>query len=248
MSDEQTKPKKPGQGGANVQERIRNLVQQVNDLTDLLRNQRQMLKERGMTLPTGSLDNLRALKTRMDGLSRQIINTQVELRQLRALAETTALINSELETDVVLNQVMDTVINLTGAERGYIVLKNKETGAFDEFQVARGLETSELSGHSDEPGKNEFIISKTIVNEVARSGLPILTDNASQDDRFQGQQSIVARHAGFDDSHGPATQSGNRPMRPGVCRSVLRPRLEDSPRGPQLPGVRASQRPASSVR
>ena len=40
-----------------------------------------------------------------------------ELRSLRALAETTALINSAQKADDVLNQVMDTVIALTGAER-----------------------------------------------------------------------------------------------------------------------------------
>lgn len=169
--------------------RVRQLTEQVDNIIELLRSQRDQLQQRGMTLPSGALDNLQSLRKRIDVLSRQLTNTYVELRQLRALADTTALINSSLETEAVLNQVMDTVISLTGAERGYIVLKNRQTGEFDQFQVARGLDTAQLADQSG--GRNELIVSKTIVNEVAQTGTPVLTDNASQDDRYRGQQSIV---------------------------------------------------------
>lgn len=174
-------------------ELVRKLSKQVDDLVQLLRSQRDMLKQRGMNLPSGSLDNLRTLKSNIDTLGKQVSNGTVELQRLRALADTTALINSSQETDAVLDQVMDTVISLTGAERGYIVLRDRETGEFDQFRVARGLETGQLMDAGDEPdaNKNEFIVSKTIVNEVAATGEAVLTDNASQDDRYRGQQSIV---------------------------------------------------------
>ncbi|MEL7235409.1 MAG: GAF domain-containing protein, partial [Chloroflexota bacterium] len=103
--------------------------------------------------------------------------------QLRALADTTALIASTLDVDEVLNQVMDTVVRLTGAERGYIVLKNKETGEM-EFRVARGMAQEQLD-------QSEFIVSRTIVNRVTETAKPVLTDNASADPRFQEQKSIV---------------------------------------------------------
>jgi PAS domain S-box-containing protein len=177
-----------------TQEQIRNITHHVNDLTELLRSQREMLQKRGMNLPSGSLDNLRSLKTRVEELGKRLVNTQIELRQLRALAETTALINSALDTDTVLNQVMDTVISLTGAERGYIVMKNRDTGELDQYRVARGLDKEQLGAKSDDPEgkKNGIIISSTIVNQVAQTGEAILTDNASQDDRFADQQSIVS--------------------------------------------------------
>lgn len=189
MSDEQSS----NQDGPTTQERVRQLSKQVDDLMALLQSQRELLKQRGMTLPAGSLENLRTLKKRIDGLTRHQTGTLVELQRLRALADTTALINSSLDTDSVLNQVMDTVINLTGAERGYIVLRNRKTGAFDEFRVARGIEQNQLMDTGDEPSdrKGEFIVSRTIVNEVAQTGEAVLTDNASQDDRYRGQQSIV---------------------------------------------------------
>lgn len=180
----------------SIQDQVRQIIQRLNDLMELLRSQRELLKQRGMNLPSGSLDNLRVLKKRVDKLAKQLVNSQVELRQLRALAETTSLINSSLETDVVLEQVMDTVINLTGAERGYIVMKNRETGELDQFRVARGIDEEQLPGmaRSDDPGdrRSEFIVSRTIVNEVAATGEPVLTDNASADERYQGQQSIVS--------------------------------------------------------
>lgn len=177
----------------NTLEQIRQLQQRANDLIELMRSQRELLKQRGMNLPSGSLDNLRTLKLKLDNIQKQLGNNLVELQSLRALADTTALINSTLDTDTVLNQVMDTVIALTGAERGYIVLKNRETGVLDQFRVARGMDQEALGVRGDEPsGKaNEFIVSKTIVNEVAQTGEAVLTDNASQDSRYQGQQSIV---------------------------------------------------------
>jgi class 3 adenylate cyclase/PAS domain-containing protein len=180
----------------NSSARLSAIVKRVNDLTELLRSQRELLRQKGVNLPAGALDNLRSLKARLDALLRQVDNSKVELQRLRALAETTALINSSRDTDSVLNQVMDTVINLTGAERGYIVLKNRATGEFDQFRVARGIDSSQLafngSDESNSGGKrNELIVSKTIVNEVAETGQAVITDNASNDERYRDQQSIV---------------------------------------------------------
>jgi len=176
--------------GRQTQNQVRGISQQITDLVQLLTSQRQMLQKRGMNLPSGSLDSLNTLKRRLDALSRQLLTEQLELRRLRGLADTTALINSSLEVNDVLNQIMDTVINLTGAERGYIMLKNIQTGEL-EFAVARGIDREQLVGQAEDGGKSEHIVSKTVVNQVAETGEPILTDNASQDTRFQGQQSVV---------------------------------------------------------
>ncbi len=176
--------------------RLNAILKRVNDLTELLRSQRELLRQKGINLPAGALDNLRSLKARLEALLRQLDNNKIELQRLRALADTTALINSSRDTDSVLNQVMDTVINLTGAERGYIVLKNRATGEFDQFRVARGIDSAQLSFNgADEANtggkKNELIVSKTIVNEVAETGKAVITDNASNDERYRDQQSIV---------------------------------------------------------
>jgi len=174
-----------------TQDYVRQLTSRVNDLIEVLRSQREILQQRGMNLPPASLDGLRTLKSRLEGLSRQLTGAQIELKQLRALADNYAVINSSLDTETVLNQVMDTVIGITGAERGYIVMKNKETGELDQFKVARGLDRSQLMSDDVPNRKGEFMISKSIIRDVAVTGEPVLTDNASMDSRYGEQKSVV---------------------------------------------------------
>ena len=167
----------------STQEQLRQLTQEVLTLEDLLRIQRGVLRQHAVGLPLGSIETVEKMRQQLDALAGQLMSRQIELRQLRALAETTALINSSLDTDSVLNQVMDTVIQLTGAERGYIMLTSKVTRRL-EFRVARGIDREQL-------GRNEFIVSDTIVNQVFSTGQPVLTDNARSDPRYQSQESIV---------------------------------------------------------
>jgi adenylate cyclase len=166
-----------------IQEQVRQLTQGVNEMVELLRSQQEVLRQYGMNLPSGSLDGLRKVRMRVDTLNTQLMGAQSELRQLRGLAETTSLINSSLDTSDVLNQVIDKVVQLTGAERGYIVLKNQVTGAM-EFRVARGIDQEQLEAQ-------DFIVSNTIVNRVATTGEPVLTHNAQNDPIYRGQESIV---------------------------------------------------------
>ena len=164
-------------------ERIRAIDQRVSDLVDLLRAQRDLLRENGLSLPPGVVSSLRSVREDLQALARRAQDPRDELAQLRALADTTALINSTLDLDEVLNTVMDTVIALTGAERGYIVLREAGEGEMT-FRVARNLDRTTLEA-------SDFIVSRTIVSRVAASGEPLLTTNAQEDDRFSAQESVV---------------------------------------------------------
>lgn len=166
-----------------VQVQLRQLKKRTQDASQLLKQQHQILRQRGMTLPSGAIDGLRNLRTGIDSLSRMLLDSQVELRQLRKLADTSALINSAQETDEVLNQVMETVIQLTQAERGYIVLRNRETDKL-EFRVARGM-------GADESEDSQRIVSWSVINKVAESGEPVLTDNAATDSNINTGDSIL---------------------------------------------------------
>jgi adenylate cyclase len=107
-----------------------------------------------------------------------------EKEQLTALYEVSQVVNSTLDLSEVLNIVMDTIISLTEAERGFLMLLDKETGELD-FKVARNMDRETLAGSS-------FEISRTIVNRVAVEGEPILTTNAQADPRFSAQASVVS--------------------------------------------------------
>ncbi|WP_343423062.1 hypothetical protein [Candidatus Flexifilum breve] len=114
MSDTATNnmnPLKPTQSG---QEQLRQLKQEVAKLDDLLRVQQSTLRPYAVGLPADALRKASGMTSKMESLTLDLLNRQIELRQLRALAQTTALINSTLDTDEVLTQVMDTVIQLTG--------------------------------------------------------------------------------------------------------------------------------------
>jgi adenylate cyclase len=79
---------------------------------------------------------------------------------------------------------MDTIIQLTGAERGYLMLRNEETGEF-EFRIARNVDRQTLDS-------SDFEVSRSVVMRVAEGGEPILTTNAQEDQRFQHAESIVS--------------------------------------------------------
>lgn len=104
-------------------------------------------------------------------------------QHLATLYEITRKLNSSLDLDEVLSYVMDRVIEVTGAERGMLMLRDEESGALD-FRVARDIDQTDLD-------KPKFQISRTIVNKVAESGHPLLTDNAQ--DSFSEQESIVMK-------------------------------------------------------
>jgi adenylate cyclase len=167
----------------SVQDEVRRLSQAITSLIDALREQRQLLRQRGMGLPPGTINGLKNIHEKLENLSQQLTIDHVLLQQLRALAQTTELINSSLDLDQVLNEVIDRVIALTGAERGYIVLRDEETGQMA-FRIARNLDRQTI----DEGG---FIVSRTIVEEVSRTGIPVVTTNAQSDPRFSSQASVV---------------------------------------------------------
>lgn len=156
----------------------------LEDVSGLLRTQRDMLRQRGMNLPDRSMKNIRTLRKSFDSLGVAVVDGYQELHSLRALADMTAVINSSQNTDEVLNQVMDKAIELTGADRGYIMLQNKITGEL-EVRVDRGLDQKALAQNKD------AVVSTTVVRNVVETGQPVLTDNASEDKRYVGQDSVV---------------------------------------------------------
>ena len=152
------------------------------------------------TYPT---ENLRKIRIALETLSancegpqaaiaRDALNDleQVEQRQdageqerLAALFKVCRALGSSLEIGEVLRETMDSVIQLTGAERGFLMLVNQETGELS-FQAARNFQQENLN-------KSEMEVSHSVIQDVIRSGEGILTTNAQFDDRFSKQESIT---------------------------------------------------------
>lgn len=165
---------------------LRQLQSTAEETADALHKQDEILRTRGMSLPSNALQTINRIGKRLGKVETDVINEQTELGQLRSLAQTSAMINTSLDLDDVLNNAMDVVINLTGAERGYIVLRDADSGELD-FRVRRESELMPQQGGSDAPQ-----ISHTILNEVLETGEPLLADNAYKDERLQSGMSIAA--------------------------------------------------------
>ncbi|MEQ8673928.1 MAG: adenylate/guanylate cyclase domain-containing protein [Aggregatilineales bacterium] len=164
---------------------LRYLKSLSEEIGESLRSQREILKKRGMSLPPMAIQTLSSIEGDLKSLERAVLEDQTELGQLRALADTTALISTTLDLDMVLHQAMDVVINLTGAERGYIILVDQDTGELD-YRIRQESELLPQQGGSGIPQ-----ISQTILREVLETGDPLLTDNAYKDERLQGNVSIA---------------------------------------------------------
>ncbi|MDH5607115.1 MAG: GAF domain-containing protein, partial [Anaerolineae bacterium] len=134
-------------------------------------------------LPAPTVEGLNQLVSSLTRLSRTIQTQEEERNNLLALADMGQVINSSLDTNEVLRIVMDTIVRITGAERGFLMLRNEE-GEMT-IRLARDWEQESLD-------PSEFEVSNTIVNRVAEEGQPVLTTNAQEDPRFGGQESIIA--------------------------------------------------------
>lgn len=104
-------------------------------------------------------------------------------QQLATLFEVSQLVNSTLQLDDLLQIVMDRAITVTGAERGFLMLRDETSGSLH-FSVARNLRQQDVE-------ESSFQVSRSVVNRVAEEGEPVLTDNASEDPRFVDSVSIA---------------------------------------------------------
>jgi len=105
--------------------------------------------------------------------------------RFEALVRIGNTINSSLSLKRVLSEVMDSLVELMQAERGFLMLRESD-GSFKVY-VARGLDHVNLD-------QNQFAFSKTIVNQVLDTGKLVLTTNAQEDPRFDGQLSVAYYH------------------------------------------------------
>ena len=157
-------------------------IQILIELTDGLRATRQTAIS-GADLPAEFREKLAQLSSGLNNLRRQAAENTLERDNLLALAHIGQVVNSSLKLDDVLRIVMDTIVRLTGAERGFLMLRDAQS----EFsiRIARNWEQETVEA-------GEFAISRTVVNRVVAEGQPILTTNAQEDPRFDSQASIIA--------------------------------------------------------
>ena len=169
MNAENSRPVKLG-------EQALSLCNQANKLRSLLEKDKK-------GLPPEAFTELEGLRSSLTRLSEKVAAFETEHNNLIALAEVGQVVNSSLDVDEVLRIVMDTIVRLSRAERGFLMLR--EAGGEMVTSVARNWEKASINS-------SELTVSKTVVQRVIDSGEPLVTTNAQEDQRFMGQESIVA--------------------------------------------------------
>jgi GAF domain-containing protein len=109
-------------------------------------------------------------------------NSQPTSDRLALLYRLSRTFNSSLDLNEVLDLVIDEVIKILKAERGFVLLFGPEGS--QTFSAARGLDQQTI----DDPQSQ---ISQSVIQKVASEGQPILTSDAQSDTRFNMRQSIM---------------------------------------------------------
>ncbi len=91
-------------------------------------------------------------------------------------------LNSELRLPRLLELILDTVIELTSAERGFVLLGDGE-GSELKIKVARNIDQQSLE-------RGEASFSRSIAERAAREAAPIVTLDAAGDERFEAALSV----------------------------------------------------------
>lgn len=169
-------------GTPSLGKQISDMSKLAADVKALLSSQKELLSKAGLGFPPGVMDGLSQLRNTLEKAAPIVTAQEAENDRMLALANTGNVINSSLELNTVLAEVMDTIVRLTGAERGFLMLKDAQGEL--QFSLGRNVEKESLDSTA-------FQVSRTVTGAVAQSGEPVVTTNAQADPRFSAQESVV---------------------------------------------------------
>ena len=167
----------------NEQTRPIALAEQMTALRQVIQKTSAALQSARYEVPPEALEGLSQAEGEIERLAKLIASAEAQFRHMLALTEIGQVVNSTLELGEVLRIVMDNIVGLSHAERGFLMLKD-ETGSLV-TRVARNWEKESIN-------PAESAVSHTVIQKVVESGEAILTTNAQQDPRLSGQESIIA--------------------------------------------------------
>jgi class 3 adenylate cyclase/GAF domain-containing protein len=180
-----------------ARDQVQRMRASLAELNGALAKQAQILRLREIAMPQEVSRDLDRLDNALAAFERILTKENPELAQLRSLSKTYALINSSLDLDTVLGQALDEIIQITGASRGFILLRSPETGRY-EFRTLQGFDHAlrasiEIGpmGEALDTLMADNAISRSILNTVLESGEPLLTDNATADPRINANLTVM---------------------------------------------------------
>ncbi|MCP4677230.1 MAG: GAF domain-containing protein [Deltaproteobacteria bacterium] len=110
------------------------------------------------------------------------LSSRVSSEGWERLFRINARLNSEQRVGRLLELIMDTAIEITGAERGFLLIVNHKGEL--KVRCARNIDQESLT-----PGEQSF--SGSVAVRAFELGEPVLTTDAQEDERFQSMLSVV---------------------------------------------------------
>ncbi|MFN7210960.1 MAG: GAF domain-containing protein [Aggregatilineales bacterium] len=124
---------------------------------------------------------LKSLEELLEKLAEERLHASHQTR-IAKLYEVSRAIGSSLDLQTVLNQVMDAIIALTDAERGFLLIQDDDGNLT--IPVRRNFDQETI-------GMDSVSISRTVTSRVLETNQAIVTTNAQEDPRFSGQTSVI---------------------------------------------------------
>ena len=163
---------------------IQSIQRQFQDVHTLLMNVVDALSRNGNPIISTAIQDVTRVSEKIRKLELGVNDhATVRQSQLGALMGIGRVINSSRGLQRVLEEVMDTLIALMRAERGFLMLRDPNDGILKP-EISRGIDHLNLD--------EEIIkVSQTIVRKVSSTGESVLTTNAQADPRFENQMSVA---------------------------------------------------------
>ncbi len=116
-----------------------------------------------------------------DMANQRLQELREENSSLRKLLDINKKLTTEHDLGNLLGFIMDTAIEITSAERGFLILATTVQEKL--FEVARNFEGEDIANP-------QFEVSHSITEKVVRTGAAILSTDALEDERFDGYRSV----------------------------------------------------------
>jgi serine phosphatase RsbU (regulator of sigma subunit)/tetratricopeptide (TPR) repeat protein len=107
-----------------------------------------------------------------------------QLVAIEQLARVSRLLMESTEIDVVLDRIVDSSLEVIGAERGFIFTRNDSSGAL-ELRLGKGVGGERLAA-------DDARVSKSVLERVFRTGQGVAVSDTEQDDILKERRSVVA--------------------------------------------------------
>jgi len=134
------------------------------------------------TLPVDTRGALLTVRQRLQQFERSFEQDSSKEDSMAAVYRVAQSLGTTLDLDEVLKNVMDAVIELTGAERGFLMLVEEGTDQLA-LRAARNIARETLEADAME-------VSRTAMQSVMQGGKGVVATDAQSDPRFAEQESV----------------------------------------------------------